>query len=55
MARKGYMLDQLGQETADMVKVTKQATSFIAACYDREHAAAVGTEDGKINSHAKTV
>ena len=34
VARKGYTLDLLGQPMADIDKVVKQATVFIAACYD---------------------
>ena len=33
VARKGYTLDLLGQSMADIDKVVKQATVFIAACY----------------------
>ena len=33
VARKGYTLDLLGQPMADIDKVVKQATVFIAACY----------------------
>ena len=32
VARKGYTLDLLGQPMADIDKVVKQATVFIAAC-----------------------
>ena len=33
VVRKAIMLDQLDQLTADIVKVNKQATAFMAACY----------------------
>ena len=33
VARKGYKLDQLGQPIADIDKVVKEATTFMAACY----------------------
>ena len=34
VARKGYKLEQLGQPMADMDNVVKEATTFMAACYD---------------------
>lgn len=33
VARKGHILDQLGQPTADIIEVVKQSTAFMAACY----------------------
>jgi 5'-3' exonuclease len=34
VVQKGYTLDQLGQLTADIANITKQATAVMAACYE---------------------
>ena len=44
VSEKGFSLDQLGQQAADMVKVIEQATKFMSACYGITSACSSMTE-----------